>query len=420
MKIYVYLLCLAISACKSHWASQNSNLSSTITPDHDIFSKNPHNLAEEPLPYEEAATDLPAPKIDNKAHKDTMWVAEGFEVAGDGVIDPKRDTALYIHGWSQTGEAEQFLAANKWNKAGFNVVIFRWHRRSYDTGIIPAKAQSRLWQSVASELHTLFKKQLAPALGASYLKRGKEFRVIAHSLGSQLGSFLTASLRRERFPILVSRLELLDPYVQPEVLSPIPPAVQSFGKDRVRELIDVLLSDITQLSETTVVTGYFSFVGVLNYYFRFDRFWQENGNVDFLWPGGRQTYENRLKSERCLYRSVNSVAMGAGWLGNLLADTPGLLQKAGQLFTQQHAQIKQMYFNSIDPSFPVGKVDRGPINSIISARTPTATLSKLRFPIHYAQTGGIATATEGDDTFKKVKVCPSLKAGEIKIFEIEF
>lgn len=138
------------------------------------------------------------------ASEDQVKVGEGLTLFGK--LDGSRNTLVYFHGWTPSGKAYWFPYADTWQKGGFNVLLFRWHRAARDLPPPPTGAQRRIYRSVADEA---FKEVHALA---QRLEPGRELRLVGHSLGSQLAIVTAYRLLKAGFPGKSLRLEILDPY----------------------------------------------------------------------------------------------------------------------------------------------------------------------------------------------------------------
>lgn len=149
-------------------------------------------------------------------------VPEGLTLIGKFHSD--RPTIIYAHGWTPSEEfLDSFNNGEGWRKAGFNTLIFRWHRAALDLGTCPflfslpltcpKVAEQRIWNrshSVGETLVTEFK-NFFESVSPEY---NQEIRVTGDSLGAQLAVYLAYRMQEEpsHYP-RPTRVELLDPHV---------------------------------------------------------------------------------------------------------------------------------------------------------------------------------------------------------------
>lgn len=139
------------------------------------------------------------------AKSDQVTVAQGLTLYGK--LDPGRSTLLFFHGWSPRGQAHNVPFAGTWQKRGFNVLVYRWHRDSF-CSFPPRPSQARVYESVAPAAVEEF----LPV--AQVLDKSKELRIVGHSLGGQM-ALATANvlLSRGLLEGRPCRVELIDPWV---------------------------------------------------------------------------------------------------------------------------------------------------------------------------------------------------------------
>lgn len=168
---------------------------------------------------------------------------EGLSLVGSW--KPGAPTAVYVHGWAIDGKPAAFLNAGGWHEEGFNTLIFRWTKDATDNGecrlwgavpfACPAAAQARIWNS-------------REAAGARFVSEWKRFfgnmdapgevRLIGHSLGTQMATYLAWTLHAERWQgPQPARIDLLDPYVTSAALTGggVLPEDSAFSVPPVRE-----------------------------------------------------------------------------------------------------------------------------------------------------------------------------------------
>ena len=159
-----------------------------------------------------------------------MSAPEGLYVVGH--FDPARPTIIYVHGWVPHGEAPIAPNLEGWQGAGFNTAFMRWHVAATDSaagcpggggffGIpnTPCNAEARVFgargsQPAAHHAGERFVEGYKQLFGAH--ARAGEVRVVAHSLGAQMATYLTYRLHHEGWNgPKPNRIDLLDPFASP-------------------------------------------------------------------------------------------------------------------------------------------------------------------------------------------------------------
>lgn len=166
--------------------------------------------------------------------------------AGPGLsydyFDPSKPTVIYVHGWARNSVKEHSRESMKspidksdlmdaWKQAGWNVGIFYWNAFSDDDwGAEPRFAQQKIdrgditWSvsngqgnssfassRVKDPASVLFTQSVMDAM-RDY--KGPEFRIVGHSLGTQMAVMATYYLSQSGQPHLVPRrVALLDPWI---------------------------------------------------------------------------------------------------------------------------------------------------------------------------------------------------------------
>ena len=329
------------------------------------------------------------------------------QCATAGVLDRKKPTVIYIHGWTQSGETEGFVAAAKW-ATKFNVMLFRWHRRSFDKNIVPIDAEVRIWAKsnrgeAAFVSAAMEYKRMAATLGAGY---NQEVRLVGHSLGAQLAVALVNKLVEENVSLLPNRLELLDPAVigaQAFEKKPIFPATTQISNQTITatEAFHTALSNIniygalpkTGLAanklQRTGIVAYISATGLFD--FRFVPTTTSLSNI-----GSAEQNSNALNVclTRDLFVNINTQKLLGGPLsgGNLWA---------GLDVAERHRRIREYYFESIAvPAPALEKAGTAAQQGAFSASYPTSELLAKRGVIHTEQVKGGDSIGISDDVYK--------------------
>lgn len=155
------------------------------------------------------------------------WESSQGLSAIDG-FDPARPTALYIHGWLRSSvSTPDFPNQRGWRTEGFNTLIFRWHRDAVDQGDLcmlfqvpfqcPRVSELRIWGDdtfIGERLVAQYEEFFAGHPGYA-----EEVRVVGHSLGAELATYLTYRLAAEHHPVTPARLELLDPFIGSDLVA---------------------------------------------------------------------------------------------------------------------------------------------------------------------------------------------------------
>jgi pimeloyl-ACP methyl ester carboxylesterase len=279
---------------------------------------------------------------------DLQTVPEGLMLVDDqgkptSELHTDWDTVVFAHGWSREGKAEEFPSPKIWRDRSFNTLIYRWHRRSFEPGVIPIEASKRI-PSVATELAGLLE-SLKRTLGAG---ASKEIRLVGHSLGGLVMTYAADKLAEDASRSQ-RRLELLDPAYLFDFTDP---GAQATPR-----------SDGVSYSEAGLKLSALSQAGVhvVSY----------NSVVAKLW-GQKDTWT-----------AVNVQELSPQW------------QKGD--FIKQHSAVVPYYFESLAKPPPTieGSGDPG-----FSASLPTGAITKS--PRRLEQTTGIDTTDIGDDAYKRM------------------
>ncbi|HWI64253.1 MAG TPA: hypothetical protein VNT75_20635 [Symbiobacteriaceae bacterium] len=157
-------------------------------------------------------------------------------------FDPARPTVLYVHGWARNSvkefgresmksptDKQDLMAA--WQKAGWNVGVFYWNAFSDDDwGLEPRFAEGKIdkgditWsvsdgRGGSSFAPTRVKDPAAVLFAGAIIDamqefRGPEFRIVGHSLGTQMAVMGTYYVSKSSAAHLTpSRVALLDPWI---------------------------------------------------------------------------------------------------------------------------------------------------------------------------------------------------------------
>jgi pimeloyl-ACP methyl ester carboxylesterase len=157
--------------------------------------------------------------------------------------DPSRPTVLYFHGWLKDSVPVRFRetydrskyndnpdVAKAWIAAGWNVGAFYWNQYSDEGEVKDAEAkvysargpQQMRWRDASGAYHTgpdvSVMAQAVERIEATMGDfRGPEFRLVGHSLGSQLAIHIAAELLKKSKAgsvpktLVPSRVALMDP-----------------------------------------------------------------------------------------------------------------------------------------------------------------------------------------------------------------
>lgn len=204
---------------------------------------------------------LPANLPSLGGHDDLQKVPEGLmlvDPTGRPTSELRCDTntVIFVHGWTQTGQATNFAMPEKWRAQGWNTFMFRWHRDSYDTGVIPIAASKRT-PAVAHKLAVLISELRTRLGGSAYTG---EIRLVGHSLGALVVSYAgnEAFVAAERGP---RRIELLDPAYLIDVTPDDDQAAHADEDPRYSELGSILLGlarrDVRVVTYNSIVAKLF-------------------------------------------------------------------------------------------------------------------------------------------------------------------
>jgi hypothetical protein len=157
-------------------------------------------------------------------------------------FDPAKPTVIYVHGWARNSVKEfgresaksptdkQDLMAT-WKAAGYNVGIFYWNAFADDDwGAEPRFAEGKIdkgditWSVADGRGGSSFAptrvKEAASALFAQSIiaamqeYKGPEFRIVGHSLGTQMAVMATYYISRSPYASLTpQRVALIDPWI---------------------------------------------------------------------------------------------------------------------------------------------------------------------------------------------------------------
>lgn len=289
------------------------------------------------------------------ASTDQVTVPEGLSLSG--VLCLSRPTAIYVHGWTEDGSAEDFIAPDDWAAAGYNTFIFRWHRDAYDPNS-PDPPEQRIWNSAGAKFVTAYMSLLS-TLGTSY---SQPIRVVGHSLGTQMATYLAYQLTIEGTPQRPIRVEYLDPYIG--IGSALPADTQLTGPPGSGvALHSVVLAMVDVLSAARTA--------LLNY---------SSITCRLFVPALRTTLPTQQ--------------MGLAWV-------PG--PTAIEHLVNLHNNMRPYYFTGISEARPT-TAGPGPLYAF-SALTSTEEIF-ARPRVKYLQIQGLATIDVGDDVYTRVQDYP--------------
>jgi pimeloyl-ACP methyl ester carboxylesterase len=137
-------------------------------------------------------------------------------------IGCEQPLAIFVHGWSTTGDPTEFTHAQLWRQRGFVTMVFRWHDLSSHPSFskVFAKGSVTAAQRLTKELSALHQ-----SLGNRFTG---EIRLIGHSFGAKVAADATARVLplegtsdydrvigegASDHHVPVARLTLLDPAV---------------------------------------------------------------------------------------------------------------------------------------------------------------------------------------------------------------
>lgn len=362
------------------------------------------------------------------ASSDVYEVPEGLIVVGDEKVLKSRKTVIFVHGWARSGVAERFHEAALWNQQGYNTFMFRWHRDAFDRGLLPGESEHKAWNQVTRKFLKQFMFKLAPFLGKNY---SHEFRLVGHSMGSQVATLFTYMLQRYRFPLLPDRLDLIDPYVGEGFIredSPVFPWI--FGSDNnvkptKKEGMRFMLQGLINFPPKVPVLGFVSFASILSQAINYDRLWETRSYVS-QGPLNRGQYVQEIYSDLGVYDNIHIQALKGAWLWDLFNTftqfEDNFFEKLIQFFFVQHVLVKDAYMESIHPEEPTPKVKNknGTLTKAFDAKTELSVIKKLAMRRYFKQVQGNETVGFSDDVFKregKAPHCDRRIAGRIEFFK---
>ena len=366
-------------------------------------------LTPEPKAFQNPVLDPNLPELPG-ASEDSVKVPEGLTVTGDGKIRQDRNTIIFVHGWSYDGKAEPFHMPKLWNEQGFNTLIYRWHRGSFDRSAIPVIAQERVWTYAGENLYQDYIQKLGPALSSNYKK---EIRVVGHSLGTQMGAYLIYRLQRSRYPLMVKRFDMIDPVVGEDLLpedspisSLIPESLITHSKQiTIKEAMRYILTGLTHFPPKVPTVAYLSLATILTQAIQYDRIWESRP----LRPG---SWSSEVFSVIGVYDAIHVQAMKRSWLFDLFETFTGsrrnFLEQLVYFFSLQHILLKDIYMESIDPivDAPLVRYKTGKVLKAFDAKFPTEDLAKIKFRRYYSQISGNSTVEMEDDLFEPIRINP--------------
>jgi pimeloyl-ACP methyl ester carboxylesterase len=312
--------------------------------------------AGDPVPYTNP-TVPPGLTQPPGASLDQTTVAEGLTLRG--VFCLSRPTVIYVHGWSQSGSAEDFVAPEQWQAAGFNTFIFLWHRDAYDPNS-PDPPEQRIWNAAGAKFVSAYTGFFG-SLGGAY---SQEIRVVGHSLGTQMATYL-AYQTTVGATLPPPRVELLDPYVGTETTLPAdalftpPPGAGPLLRNVYIESLRTLQSGSTALVDYSSITG------------------------------------------RLFVPDLRAILPTQQMSGAWLSDLPPAVR-----LVNQHVQMIPYYFTGISQPRPNAP---GPLSGF-SPRTGTTEI-RLRASRQYLQSSGLNSVDIGDDTYLPVPGFPERSPG---------
>ena len=351
------------------------------------------STSENIIPFENPQLEANLPIIEAEID-DVNTIPEGLTAIGE--VIPNRKTMIYFHGWTRDGKAEEFDAefAQKWNEAGYNTFIFRWHRDSYESAAIPLDAEQRIYNRVGERaIREILRLQLS--LGQDY---DQEVVFVAHSLGTGLLLYADMVLSQVRHPLTPDRIDILDPFVSSSYIfssdSPLfsHPSLEGQTSAYIKEMLGNH-ARLRNSLDNVPVSVYSSLVG---FYSGYELPVENNPNYHTyygMWDGVKFI---ALAEDPTLRTKVFDVV---GELFSLIISSDSKDDLVASL-VGQHGLVRPYYFSSIDieprslenSSFPM-----------ILASTPIETLQQMPSLI-YQQVEGIDTLEDPtDDTFEIVR-----------------
>ncbi len=155
------------------------------------------------------------------AQGNLSWdLPEGMILLGD--FDPLKPTIVSLNGWRIERTADNFINLEGWQSAGFNTILYRWHKDAYDDtlctifGVIkmgcPKKAESRVWGDGVFSGRKFV--QRYKDFFSQYPHYAQEIRIATTSLGSQISTYLAYVLYEEMDEAIAKpvRLEMIDTF----------------------------------------------------------------------------------------------------------------------------------------------------------------------------------------------------------------
>ena len=339
---------VAVSPVESKNGEQKKSGAATFGPTNSVQDFPSNVVADESLNLNFENPKLTGSEtLSKNAHADNVKIPEGLTLVG--TLNRGRNTVIYIHGWTASGEAENFVAAEDWNRKGFNTFIFRWHRDSFEDAKMPLNAESRIYYSALNKLLSDYQK-LSAILGPQY---AQEIRIVGHSLGTQLATSFVYTLMQKSISPAPSRLDILDPFVGPYTRLPVQIQDQLGGT-----LIgDSMFNMITKMKNNKYVVGsiYASVTA--------------------------RTFA------KILYGVMPTQVFATTWLGKLSAD--------------QHMKVLDAYFKSISEIKRPQSSDGPAYSAVYSASQLKNDSNKI-----LCQMTGIDTVTLADDTYAPSREVP--------------
>lgn len=338
------------------------------------------------IPFQNPQLDPNLEPIEAK-NNDVNVVPEGLTAIGD--VDPHRKTMIYFHGWTQDGAAETLFFPEKWHEAGYNTFIFRWHRDSYEKGLIPLEAEQRIYKRVGERaIREILRLQLS--LGAHY---DQEVVFVAHSLGTGLSLYVDLVLSQFKHPLAPDRLDILDPFVSSSYLpadSPLFAHPDNQGKTSVylREMLGNHARSRNGLDHVPV-SVYSSLIGFYSSYEIPMEDQPDRRHLLGMWDGVRFIALTQSPSLRAkifeIFQELFKVIQGDQSQADVIS-----------LLVGQHGLVRPYYFGSIDtPPIPLNNSSF----PLILASTPLSTLQKMPSLIYEQVEGGETLENPLDDRF---------------------
>jgi hypothetical protein len=338
------------------------------------------------IPFQNPQLNPNLERIEAK-NNDVNLIPEGLTAIGD--VDPHRKTMIYFHGWTQDGAAETLFFPEKWHEAGYNTFIFRWHRDSYEVGLIPLEAEQRIYKQVGERaIREILRLQLS--LGADY---DQEVVFVAHSLGTGLLLYVDLILSQFKHPLAPDRIDILDPFVSSSYLpddSPLfdHPAIKGKSSVYLREMLGNQARSRNGLDQVPI-SVYSSLIGFYSSYEIPMEDQPDRRHLLGMWDGVRFIALTESPSFTAkifdIFQELFAVIQGSQSKDDVIA-----------LLIGQHGLVRPYYFGSIDtPPIPLNNSSF----PIILASTPLATLKKMPSLIYEQVEGGETLDDPLDDRF---------------------